>query len=326
MDFALARRTADQHGFFLRSQALDCGYSEKEIAALLRSGQWVRLRRGAYAARETFDALDDAGRHVLVSRATAHRLTGRVVLTGYSGLAALGGPLWGVDLAQVHVHRDAGKTSRREAGVVHHVGDLPDSEVVEVDGLLVARPERCAFEVCRRTPFEAAVALVDGIRHRHAFALETAQALVERYRDWSGSIGAARVLRFSTDKSETVGESRARVLLARIGLPAPVLQHPMRNARGTLLGVTDFYFEQFATVGEFDGRVKYGRALYERDGRVQDVDLGDVVWREKRREDSIRDEGHELVRIVWQELAGHDQTVQARFLRAFERAGRRRAS
>jgi hypothetical protein len=324
MDGPLARAAATQGGYFFRHQALDARYSEKEIAALLRSRQWRRLRRGAYTTARTWDGLDDAGRHVLLVRAVADNLDGRVVVTGSSALAVLGGPLWGVDMAEVHVHRDDGKTPRREAGVVHHVGALPDDEIVEINGLLVSIPERSAFAACRRATFEVGVALVDGIRFRRPFDLDRAMEILDRCRDWSGSVNASRALRFSTDRAATVGESRCRVLMARIGLPAPSLQHPVHDDKGTLLGITDFYLEEHATVAEFDGKLKYGRALYEKTGRVEDVDLGEVLWREKRREDSIRDQGNEMVRVVWFELDGHDDRVHERFGRAFRRSGRAR--
>jgi len=284
----------------------------------------VRLRRGAYAARETVVGLDAGRRHVLLVRAVAAQLSGRVVVTGSSALAVLDVPLWGIDLGVVHVHREDGKSPRREAGVVHHVGALREEEIVEIGGLLLTRPERSTFEACRRSSFDAGVVLVDGARRRSGFDVEKARELIERYRDWSGSVNASRALRFSSDKSATVGESRARILMARIGLPTPRLQHEVRDGSGSLLGITDFYLQEFDTVAEFDGKLKYGRPLYEASGRVEDVDLGAVVWNEKRREDAIRDQGHEVVRMIWSELDGHDTEVAGRFLRAARRSDRAR--
>jgi hypothetical protein len=164
--------------------------------------------------------------------------------------------------------------------------------------------------------------MVDGLRRRGPFDGESAKALIEAHRDHAGSIRASRVLHFSSARAATVGESRARVLMARIGLPEPQLQHHVHDVSGALIGITDFYIEEFGTVAEFDGKLKYGRALYERSGRLEDVDLGEVVWQEKRREDSIRDQGHEVVRLVWSELDGHDRQVTERFQRAFRRSRR----
>jgi hypothetical protein len=322
VDAELAGIAARQGGFFFRRQALACRYTEPEIAARLHTGAWGKVRHGAYATREVVAALDDGGRHVLTVRAAVASLTGRVVVTGHSALAVMNVPLWGVDLDEVHVHREDGKTSRREAGIAHHVGELPESEIVEIDGLLLARPERIAFDACRTSDFEAGVVMVDGLRRRGPFDVERAKALIEAHRDHAGSIRASRVVHFSRARAATVGESRARVLMARIGLPEPQLQHHVTDASGALIGITDFYFEEFGTVAEFDGKLKYGRALYERSGRIEDVDLGDVVWQEKRREDSIRDQGDEVVRLVWFELDGHDRQVTERFRRAFRRSRR----
>lgn len=324
MDAHLARIVATQRGFFFRRQALACGYGEKEIAAHLRARDWLRLRRGAYATSAMVKALDPAARHVLVVRAVVASLSGRVVVTGVSGLAVRQVPIWGVDLSVVHVHREDDKTSRRDAGVAHHRGDLPAAEITEIDGLLVASPEVCAFDAARTSTYDAGVALVDGVRHRWPFDLDRARTLVEQRRDWSGSINANRVLGFSSDRAATVGESRGRILMARIGLPPPTLQHPVRSESGALLGTTDFYLPDESTVAEFDGRLKYGRGLYEKSGQLNDIDLGDVVWQEKRREDAIRDQGYEMVRFVWSELDGMDSQLNDRFQRAFRRAGRLR--
>jgi hypothetical protein len=69
-------------------------------------------------------------------------------------------------------------------------------------------------------------------------------------------------------------------------------------------------------IAEFDGRVKYGRLLKE------GQDAGEVVFREKQREDLLRDLGWEVVRWVWADLA-HPEVIAERLRRAFLRAGRR---
>jgi hypothetical protein len=68
-------------------------------------------------------------------------------------------------------------------------------------------------------------------------------------------------------------------------------------------------------VGEFDGRVEYGRLL----GPGQDA--GDAVFAEKRREDAIRDEDWNVLRWVWADLRRPDR-LAARVRRAFERPSR----
>jgi hypothetical protein len=321
MDGELAREAAVQGGVFYRWQALDCGYGPREISQLLRENEWRRVRHGTYTTAATWVSADEAGRHLLVAHAVVGSLDGDVVLTHQTAAAAMGVPLWGVPLDDVHVHRDAGRSSRREAGVVHHLGSLPDDQVTKVNGLWVCIPERTALDVSRVVSFESGVVIVDGLRRETAFDLERCSELLEQQRDWHGSVRASRVVNFSDHRAATVGESRCRVLLARIGLPRPDLQREIRDVDGRLVAITDLYIDLIRTAVEFDGKIKYGRKLYEQSGAIQDVDLGQVVWNEKRREDQVRDLGHEMTRIVWHELDGHDRLVHGRFVRAATRAG-----
>jgi hypothetical protein len=105
-----------------------------------------------------------------------------------------------------------------------------------------------------------------------------------------------------------VGESRSRVAIALAGLPAPTVQWPVRIGGST--AYTDFGWSQQRTVGEFDGKVKYGRLL--KPGQ----DVGEVVYAEKLREDAIRDEGWQVVRWTWLDLRDFGPTaarIRARF-------------
>ncbi len=53
---------------------------------------------------------------------------------------------------------------------------------------------------------------------------------------------------------------------------------------------------------EFDGRVKYGRGADEVDPFGHRRAGRDVLWQEKRREDTLRELGYEVVRVVWSDL------------------------
>lgn len=64
-------------------------------------------------------------------------------------------------------------------------------------------------------------------------------------------------------------------------------------------------------IGEFDGKVKYGRLL--KPGETP----GDTVFREKRREDALRELGYIVVRWIWDDLL-HPARLVARVTRALE--------
>jgi hypothetical protein len=101
------------------------------------------------------------------------------------------------------------------------------------------------------------------------------------------------------------------VLIARFQVPTPVLQWevPTRGRAGR----TDFAWPEQRTVGEFDGRIKYGRLL--RPGQQP----GDAVFAEKLRDDAIRDAGFRVVRWVWDELDDFSDVAE-RLRRAFTAA------
>ena len=96
----------------------------------------------------------------------------------------------------------------------------------------------------------------------------------------------------------------------RFGLPAPVPQYVVHDPSGDFVGRVDFGFPAYATVVEFDGRVKY-----------REDAVGTVV-REKAREDALREAGYEVVRISWSDLDDPRATA-LRIVRALRR-GRRR--
>ena len=97
-----------------------------------------------------------------------------------------------------------------------------------------------------------------------------------------GSRTARVAVQLADGRSGSVGESLSRVLFYRHAVPRPELQHEVRLTDGTLVAVTDFYWEAHRHVGEFDGKVKYTELL--REGETP----GDAVFREKRREDAVR--------------------------------------
>jgi hypothetical protein len=235
-----------------------------------------------------------------------------------SAAVLLGMPLWGVRLDRVHVTRRPPASSQTTGPLRTHVARMRDDEVTAVGELEVTDPARTALDLARSLPFEVAVVVLDAALSNGV----TSRVVIEqRLFDIAGTRGsrhAARVLRFADGRSESVGESRSRVVLAELGLTPSALQYPVRSADGALIARADFAWEEQRVIGEFDGKVKYGRLL--RPGQ----DPGDVVFEEKRREDAIRDEGWGVVRWTWAELLDPHR-IGDRVRRAQDRAAGRRS-
>jgi hypothetical protein len=283
-----------QPSLHLRRTALVSGWSDDELGRMVRAGEFERLRRGAYVAG-TLPG-DVAAVHRLLVRATLAGLRRPAVVSHQSAAVLHGLPLWDVPLDRVHVTRPGGWNDVSRVLRVQ-AARLRDDEVSVVDGIEVTDPVRTALDLARSLRHEAAVVVLDAALHQELLSVADLRARLLDIVGTPGSRSAARAVAFADDRSESVGESRSRVIMHRWGLAPSALQFEVNAPDGRLVGRTDFAWEERRLVGEFDGRIKYGRLL--RPGQSP----GDAVFEEKRREDEIRDEGWGVIRWVWGELA-----------------------
>lgn len=300
-----------QEGVFSRGQAADCGYTPGQIHDRIRDGRWVRIRYGQYAEATDLSHLAPWDEQLLRHRRLVHAVmnslgSGAVAVSHQSALALHGVPLWGPDLSEVQVSRMDSHRGGRIAGVRHHRGKLTPADLTVVSGLTTTTVARALFEMACTTSFEAAVVSADAARRHCPMPADDLQRLQDVTEFWPGSATARSALAFSDPLSESVGESRFRVLAHVHGLPAPMLQAEFADADG-FIGRVDFYFRDQRTVVEFDGLQKY--ASKTREG----------VIREKLREDRLRALGLQVVRITWADLE-HPARVVALIRAAFARA------
>jgi len=278
-----------------RAGLLAEGYSERELRRMLRTGELRPVRPGAYV----FGGVppDVAARHLLQVRAACDRLSGDAVVSHVSAAVVHGLALWAVALDHVHVTRDRRSSgARRGRRVQVHCAALDTDEVVVIGGLRVTSVERTLVDLARTVPFEQTVVAADSALHRHLTSRDPLDLACTRRLRLPGMPAARRALAFADARSPNPGESRSRVAIARAGLPVPVLQWDVRTASGLFVGRVDFAWPELRTVGEFDGRVKYGREL--RPGQ----DPVEVLYVEKRREDELRDQDLGMVRWGWVDL------------------------
>lgn len=327
---ALIAHVRRQGGVFTTAQALHTGLSSYEISRLAAQGRFVRLRRGTYAAASALnigprdprvavvhESERTALRHLLLARAVALTLPSAQVLSHATAAVVHGLPSDGLDLSQVHVtHPLSCRATRREAGIWHHCGVLLDTDVTVANGLAVTDPIRTALDVARTNPTPGALVVADGVLRAgstRASLLET----LERQRDWPGSRAASRVVALANGRAESVGESLARLSFHEAGYPPSVLQLSLTTDLGEIRA--DFGWEAEQLVGEFDGRVKYGRLL------KPGEETSDVVVRERQRELAIERAGWSVVRFTWADI--HNPTlVVSRLQEALSRAASRRVA
>jgi hypothetical protein len=282
---------------WMARELLTQGFDHADLARLRRTGELRQVRRGAYE-RVLVDpetTLSIEQRHRRQIAATAPQLESGAVVSHASAAVVHGLPVWGAAVERVHVTRSRSYGAKRRHLVEVHCAPVTDADRTVHDGVLVTSVARTVIDLARSLPFEQAVAAGDQALRLGVTPAELDGCLAAMPR-WPHVRQARRVLAFLDVRSESVGESVSRVRIRDEGLPDPELQREIRNGVGAFIARVDFCWDEHQIIGEFDGRVKYGRLL------PPGKSLEDAIYAEKIREDALRDLGWRVVRWTWADL------------------------
>lgn len=279
-----------------RDEALRRGVTASEIRRFVRTGSWTRLAKGLYVPSADYEDADDRGRHAYRAQASVTNSAKGTALSHVSAAVLLGLETWQLPLDDVHLTRNRSGGATRAPGRVLHASRFGEDEVVEIEGARVLQVARTVVDLAATIPFEAAVVVGDQALRTGLVTVDELSTAVERMGRHPGRARASRAVCFMNDRSDSVGESRSRVLMVREQLPIPETQVDVFDATGAWLARVDFLLPEHGVIGEFDGRIKYRR-----DG-VASMDAEDVVFREKLREDALRRAGWVVVRWTWADL------------------------
>jgi hypothetical protein len=283
---------------WLRRDAVANGYSDKNIARLVRAGEWYRVRWGAYSSKALWESLSPQDRHRLLCRAvllTAHPTS---VLSHVSAAVEWGASIWDIDLQQVHLTRTDGRAGRREAGLVHHRGRLTENDVETVNGVRVTNPARAVAEICTTADVERSLVVGHSLMQLGKLTPEGLRYEGDATRHWPRSLITDLVVRLADPRIESVAETRAWYLFWSQHIPRPESQLEVFDESGRLLGRVDFAWPDHGVFAEIDGREKYLKM------RRPGESLEEFLLREKRREELIcQVTGWVCVRITWADLA-----------------------
>lgn len=282
-------------GVFLRREAIALGFDDYDLRAAVRSGQLTRVRHGAYTDARAWSSADEISRHRLRAHAVLRSHATPLALSHTSAAIEHGFVLFQPDLSRVHVTCLDRDLSRSTRDVVYHYGSsLP--RIVDLNGVPVVSRLEAALETASLSTIEQGLVVLDA-----ALALGDAPEDLERCRTarsrWPHSRRLQITTRLARPGAESIGESLARYLMWRAHVPEPVLQYEVRDNLGHFVGRTDFAWPRYGVLGEFDGMEKYGRFV--RPGETP----GEVIEREKRREDRLREAtGWLMFRLTWADL------------------------
>lgn len=260
------------------------------VADLVRSGLVVRVRRGAYVEAQEWASATPERRLELRTRAVVHARGRRhEFATHQSALAVHGLPLFGVALDVVDLVGRVRRV-RRSNGLRLHPEDR-SLVVDEVAGCRAVSVDTALAQVALREGRDAAVVAADRALALRLTEVDRVADVVDRLAESPRqSARAVRWLHLTDAASESVGETRTRLLLTDLG---HLVRSQVRiaGADGAVVARVDLLVEDRVVV-EFDGLVKYEGA----EGRA-------ALAAEKRREDLLRSMGYEVVRVTWADLA-----------------------
>lgn len=288
------------------------GLSGTELAALIRTGELVKVRYGVYAKANVLKAAKDDPRlnHAVQVAAVRDRIR-KGVASHHSaalmyGLGLLSKPTDGTVTLTLPPGQRTGPYGR--AAVIRHTAKLPDSQITKLYGVPVTTAARTVADISRTATFMEGVVVADSaLYERHTSKTELRRVLASCDR-WPGIGQARQVLGFSSSLAESVLESCARVFLHEHGLPTPALQVNIIGRSGYFVARVDFCWARYWTIAEADGLLKYN-------------DRADAIAQLKR-DRLLRDEGYDVVHFTWQELFSDPASIAARIRAAFHRAVR----
>ncbi|MGY1741415.1 MULTISPECIES: type IV toxin-antitoxin system AbiEi family antitoxin domain-containing protein [unclassified Blastococcus] len=286
----LLRPAADrQHGVVSSRDLRRAGFGDREVRTLVSRGEWVRLRRGAYASAAALAAATTVTARLRIEATAVLLALDRpsAVLSGHSaavlhGLPTPRGMQGLVTLTDPHQHR-------RGSGYEVTCAPLPAGSTELADGLPVTTLARTVTDVARTWPLEAALVVADAARWQDRLTAAELRAAVDAVAGWRGADAARRVRDLARDGAESPLETRTRLRLVADGVPEPRLQVAL-TADGVTAEV-DGWWPEAGVAMECDGRVKYRDPW---NGRTTE----EAHWREKRRAEVLAAAGVRFWRVA----------------------------
>jgi very-short-patch-repair endonuclease len=237
----------------------------------LQSANYRRLPPGIYVAANLPDTP--------LQRLAAARL--RLPPTAvFSGLTAAW--LHGLDVSPpdlIQVTLPAGSSVAMRAGVRVRRTGLSARDVVTRQGMPVTSLLRTLLDLGAMLPLIEAVTVADMALHQRLINLDL---LLSAVQAGTGSRGAGRqrlMVDHAEPRSESAMESRLRMRLVLGGLPRPLAQVDLHNARGRFLGRADLYYPSHRLVIEYDGSTHRDSLVHDNRRQNQLLAAGYTIFR-----------------------------------------------
>ncbi len=173
----------------------------------------------------------------------------KATLAGTSA-AAMHGTRWLSQDAPAELTRVRSGTA---PGILIHRDTLFEDEVCLVQSIDCTTAARTAFDIGRRTTGDEAVIRIDALVNATRCPVSDIAGIAARHPGMRGARRLHEALNLVDGGAESPQETRVRLLLIRGGLPRPVTQIPIRNAKGKVVRRIDMGWPDYGVGVEYDG-------------------------------------------------------------------------
>lgn len=211
------------------------------------SRPWCRLFHDVYVH------VDVAVTHAVRCQGVGLFLPSGAAISGGSAAFLHGADVVGQD-APVEITVPPRRWMARQPGLAVRYSELGTSDLASRHGVRATNPVRTAFDLARRSSLDDAVVAVDALLTNCGLAVDEIAVYANDGRaSWHGVGRLAKVLSLAAVGAESPMETRLRLVLARAGLPAPVLQYPVWGGDGTCVARLDLAYVEARLGIEYDG-------------------------------------------------------------------------
>lgn len=271
-DAVIAAIADAQFGVFSRTQALDAGFSARQIQLRVTAMRWEALRRGVYRIVGAPERLEQsamagvlyAGGDALVSHGTA-------------------GKLWLMEGARgrdVELWVSSTKKSDGKGLTIHRGTRLDRADRTTIGPIPITTPARTLIDLSARMEDAPLLASMEDAFRRRLVSPERLLARAEILRK-SGRPGAGRLVellaaRSSSAPMESALEARVWLLVRRTGLPLPERQYWVSLPGGRYR--LDFAWPDRRVALECDGWEHHGKRSAFAPDRARLAELAAARW------------------------------------------------
>ncbi|MDT5081991.1 MAG: hypothetical protein QOJ80_6628 [Mycobacterium sp.] len=173
----------------------------------------------------------------------------RAPITGRAA-SAMHGSLWVDEMAPVEL---MWRNDHPPAGIITRNEHFTCEDVVEIDGISVATPQRSAYELGRYLPRDAAVAHLDALSRATGLAADHVAPLIERYKGARNIRALRTAIDLMDGGAQSPKETWLRLLLIDAGYPRPQTQIPVLDDTSLPFAFLDMGWDDVMIAVEYDG-------------------------------------------------------------------------